>query len=142
MNILCAHPHIIKKTIVIVLKQSMKQVKLFIYLFFASVMVASCNKDEAVTMHWDLTGCSNPWDSQINLDTFTTEGYHQGIYDYLSAENIRVNYISSEFDSSKVELCLACHCKTGEIILINIAKSDKRKLKRLVNNNQFNLEIY
>ena len=120
----------------------MKQVKLFIYLLLAGIMVAGCNKDEAVTMRWDLTGCSNPWDSQINLDTFTTEAYHQGIYDYLMAENIAVNYISSEFDSSKAELCLACHCKTGEIILINIAKSDKRKLKRLENNNKFNLEFY
>ena len=98
-------------------------------------MVAACNKDEAVTMRWDLTGCSKPWDSQINLDTFTTEGYFQGIYDYLMAENIQVNYISSEFDSSKVELCLSCHCKTGEIIVINFDKCDKRKLKRLENNN-------
>tara|TARA_B100001287_G_C22586348_1_gene483450 strand:+ start:109 stop:471 length:363 start_codon:yes stop_codon:yes gene_type:complete len=120
----------------------MNQLKLFIYLFLAGVMVAGCNKDEAVTMRWDLTGCFNPWDSEITLDTFTTEAYHQGIYDYLSAENIAVNYISSEFDSSKVELCFACHCKTGEIILINIAKNDKRKLKRLEGNNQFNLEFY
>ncbi len=120
----------------------MKQVKLFIYLLLAGLMVVACNKNEAVTMRWDLTGCSNPWDSEISLDTFTTEGYHQGIYDYLMAENIQVNYISSEFDSSKVELCLACHCKTGEIILINIAKSDRRKLKGLENNNQFNLEFY
>ena len=120
----------------------MKQVKLFIYLFIAGVMVAACNKDEAVTMRWDLTGCSNPWDSQINLDTFTTEGYHQGIYDYLSSENIAVNYISSEFDSSKAEVCLACHCKTGEIILVNILKRDKIKLIRLDGNNQFNLEFY
>ena len=120
----------------------MKQVKIFIYLFVAGVMVASCNKDEAVTMRWDLTGCSNPWDSQITLDTFTAEAYHQEIYDYLMAENISVNYISSEFDSLKVELCLACHCKTGEIILVNIPKRDRRKLKRLENNNQFNLEFY
>ena len=120
----------------------MKQVKLFIYLFIVGVMVAGCNKNEAVTMRWDLTGCSNPWDSEITLDTFTTEAYHQGIYDYLMAENIAVNYISSEFDSSIVEVCLACFCKTGEIILINIPKRDKRKLKGLENNNQFNLEFY
>ncbi len=120
----------------------MKQVKLFIYLFIAGVMVAACNKDEDITMRWDLTGCFNPWDSQIILDTFTTEGYHQAIFDYLSAENIQVNYISSEFDSSKVELCLACFCKTGEIILINIPKRDKSKLKRLEGKNQFNLEFY
>ena len=119
----------------------MKQVKLFIYLFIAGVLVAACNKDEAVTMRWDLTGCSNPWDSEISWDTFTTEGYHKGIYDYIMAENIAVNYISSEFDSSTIELCLACHCKTGEILLINIAKSDKRKIKRLENNKQCKLEI-
>jgi hypothetical protein len=120
----------------------MKQLKLFIYLFTAVVMFNACNKDKAVTMRWDLTGCSNLWDSQITLDTFTTEAYHQGIYDYLSSENIQVNYISSEFDSSIVEVCLACFCKTGEIILINIPKRDKSKLKRLENSNQFNLEFY
>ena len=41
------------------------------------------------------------------------------------SENIQVNYISSEFDSSKVEECMACHCKTGKIILINIPKGIK-----------------
>ena len=93
-------------------------------------------------MRWDLTGCSNPWDDHIHLDTFTTEGYTQGIYDYLTAQGIEVNYVTSEFDSSKVELCLACHCKTGEVIIINLPKKEKRKLKRLAGNNQFDLEFY
>ena len=114
----------------------------YIFVIVILIALASCNKNEAISMRWDLTGCSNPWDSHINLDTFTTEGYNQGIYDYLTAEGIEVNYVSSEFDSSKVELCYACHCKTVEVIIISIPKKEKRKLKKLAGNNQFNLEFY
>ena len=114
----------------------------YIYVIVILIALASCNKNEAISMRWHLTGCSNPWDSHIQLDTFTTEGYNQGIYDYLTAQGIEVNYVSSEFDSSKVELCYACHCKTGEVIIISIPKKEKRKLKKLAGNNQFNLEFY
>ena len=93
-------------------------------------------------MHWDETGCSNPWDNFITLDTFTTEAYHIGINNYLTSEGITVNSISSELDSSKIELCMACHCKTGYVITINIPKGDKRKLKKLSGNNQFGLDFY
>ena len=119
----------------------MRRIQLIILIAVVTIG-ASCSKNESVSMCWDLTGCSNPWDNHIHLDTFTYEGYNQGIYDYLTAERINVNYISSEFDSSKVELCHACHCKTGEVIIINIPKKDKRKLKRLAGNNQFKLEFY
>jgi hypothetical protein len=120
----------------------MKISKLFIPLISITFLISSCNKNEAVTLRWDQTGCSNPWDEHINLDTFTIEGYHQGIYDYLTHEGITANYISSKFDSSKVELCFACHCKTGDIIEINIPKKNKRKLERLGCNNQFGLTFY
>ena len=77
-------------------------------------------------MHWDETGCSNPWDSFITLDSFTLEGYHQGIHDYLTAEDITVNYISSEIDSSKIELCYACHCKTGKLLRSTFQKETNK----------------
>ena len=105
-------------------------------------IIVSCSKDQAISMYWDETGCSNPWDNFITLDIFTTEAYHQGIKNYLTLEGITVNYISSELDSSKIELCLACHCKTGQVITINIPKGDKRKLKKLSGNNQFGLDFY
>ncbi|MFL2585608.1 MAG: hypothetical protein ACJ0QO_03020 [Parvicellaceae bacterium] len=105
-------------------------------------LIVSCNKDQAISMHWDETGCSNPWDNFLTLDTFTTEAYHQGINDYLTSEGIAVNSISSELDSSKMEFCFACHCKTGKVITINIPKENKRKLKRLSGNNQFGLDFY
>ncbi|MFL2570962.1 MAG: hypothetical protein ACJ0QL_03685 [Parvicellaceae bacterium] len=120
----------------------MKLSKLYLPLIAFTYLISSCNKNEAVSLRWDQTGCANPWDEHIDLDTFTTEGYQQGIYDYLTNEGITVNYISSSFDSSKVELCLACHCKTGEVFEINIPKKDKRKLKRLGRNSQFELAFY
>ena len=107
-----------------------------------TIFLFSCSKNEPLSMRWDLTGCFNPWDNYFNLDTFSNEGYNAGIISYLSEEGIDVNYITSEFDSSKVELCYACHCKTGTVITVNIPIRDKRKLKNLVPNNQFNLSFY
>ena len=74
---------------------NMKSLKYF-SLYILLCLLVSCNKNQAISMHWDETGCSNPWDSFITLDSFTLEGYHQGIHDYLTAEDITVNYISSE----------------------------------------------
>ena len=105
-------------------------------------MLFSCDKDKETTLYWDQTGCLNPWDNYISLDSFTVEAYHEGINDYLTEQEITVYSISSELDSTKIELCLACHCKTGEVIAIKIPTKDKRKLKRLVNNNQFGLDFY
>ena len=119
----------------------MRSIRFYSLIIILGIM-AACNKDQAISMHWDETGCSNPWDNFITLDTFTTEAYHQGINDYLTSEGITVNYISSELDSSKMEFCLACHCKTGNVITINIPKRDKRKLKRLSGNSQFGLVFY
>jgi hypothetical protein len=118
----------------------MKQINLT--LIIITIFFGSCAKNEPLSMRWDLTGCFNPWDSQIRLDTFSNEGYNQGIYDYLTAEGIDVNYVTSEFDSSKIELCFACHCKTGTVIIVNITTKDRRELKNLVPNNQFDLNFY
>ena len=107
-----------------------------------TVILFSCSKNEPLSMRWDLTGCFNPWDGHFSLDTFSTEGYNAGVYEYLSDEGIDVNYITSEFDSSKAELCFACHCKTGTVIRVNIPTKDRRKLKNLVPNNQFDLSFY
>lgn len=120
----------------------MKFIKISISIIAFISVVNSCNKNDTITMRWDQTGCFNPWDDHIHLDTFSTEAYHQGVYDFLKTEGIEVNSVSSEFDSTKIELCYACHCKTGEVILINIPKKDKRKLKKIVCGNQFDLKFY
>ena len=107
-----------------------------------TILLFSCDKDKETTLYWDQTGCFNPWDDYISLDSFTVEAYHEGINDYLNEQEITVYSITSEFDSTKMELCYACHCKTGTVITVNIPIKDKRKLKNLVPNNQFDLSFY
>lgn len=120
---------------------TMKNIKLPLIISL-TIILFSCSKNEPLSMHWDLTGCSNPWDNHFSLDTFSTDSYNAGVYNYLVEEGIEVNYVTSEFDSLKVELCNACHCKTGTVITVNIPTKDRRRLKNLASNNQFNLSFY
>ena len=119
----------------------MKNIKLC-FIISLTIILFSCSKNEPISMRWDLTGCSNPWDDHFSLATFSTDSYNAGIYNFLTEEGIAVNNIKSEFDSSKVELCYACHCKTGTIIIVNISTKNRKKLKKLVTNNQFDLSFY
>ena len=120
----------------------MKFIKISISIIAFISVICSCNKNDMITMRWDQTGCFNPWDDHIHLDTFSTEAYHQGVYDFLKTEGLEVHSVSSEFDSTKIELCYACHCKTGTVITVNIPTKDRRKLKNLAPNNQFDLSFY
>ena len=119
-----------------------KNIYIGITAIYITLIFASCKKNDPISMRWDLTGCYNPWDESFVLDTFSYEKYHQGIYDFLTTEGLEVNYVTSEFDSSKLELCYACHCKTGTVIIINIPRKHRIKLKNLAPNNQFDLYFY
>ena len=57
------------------------------------------------------------------------------------SENIDLISLTHEYDSSKAEFCLACHCKTGKVFELIVPKNDKRKMKRL-GLNQFDLHFY
>ena len=89
-------------------------------------LLASCNKNEATLSGIKLDVPTHGMST--DLDTFTVEGYHQGILNYLSNEGITVNYISSDFDSqSRIMLCLSL--QNREVIEINVPRKHKRKLK-------------
>ena len=121
----------------------LKKSTYLIILSFIVICTSSCNRNEAIIMHWDLTGCSNPWDNHIELDSFSSEGYNNAILQYLLQEKIEIYSVTSEFDSTKAENCMACHCRTGTIVHITIPKKEKQKLKRLANPyHQFNLDFY
>ena len=62
-------------------------------------------------------------------------------YAMLKSENIDLISLSHEYDSSKAEFCLACHCKTGKVFELIVSKNDKRKMKNL-GLNQFDLHFY
>ena len=99
--------------------------------FFLIVLLFSCTKNSSTTFKYDITGCANFWDKHYTADTFSLEALNNTIHDFLATENIEVNYIEFEFDSTKVELCYACHCKTGTVVVVNTSCKNKRKMKRL-----------
>ena len=105
-------------------------------------IIAACTKNESIDMRWDQTGCLNPWDNHFSLDSFTHEAYNAGVYDYLTSEGITINSVTSIIDSSKMEFCYACHCKSGTVLIINIPSNEKRQLQQLAPANQFELAFY
>ena len=115
--------------------------KHFLYIFSIIISSFSCTKNSQITFYWDETGCSDPWLDFYSADTFSQEAQNNAIRDYLLSENIKLISLSHEYDSSKVEFCLACHCKTGNVFELIVPKNDKRKMKNL-GIDQFDLHFY
>lgn len=115
--------------------------KHFLYIFSIIISSFSCTKNSQITFYWDETGCSDPWLDFYSTDTFSQEAQNNAIRDYLLSENIDLISLSHEYDSSKAEFCLACHCKTGKVFELIVSKNDKRKMKNL-GLNQFDLHFY
>ena len=105
------------------------------YLYFVIIFIgflSSCNKmNDSNIFYYQETGCSNPWDDYYAADTFSYEALSQTINNFLITENIEVNYIEFDFDSTIIELCYACHCKTGRIIVASVSSENKQKMKKL-----------
>ena len=116
-------------------------VKHFLYIFSIIISLFSCTKNSQITFFWDETGCSDPWLDFYTADTFSQEAQNNAIRNYLLSENIDLISLSHEYDSSKAEFCLACHCKTGKVFELIVSKNDKRKMKNL-GLNQFDLHFY
>lgn len=116
-------------------------VKHFLYIFSIIISSFSCTKNSQITFFWDETGCSDPWLDFYTADTFSQEAQNNAIRNYLLSENIDLISLSHEYDSSKAEFCLACHCKTGKVFELIVSKNDKRKMKNL-GLNQFDLHFY
>ena len=116
-------------------------VKHFLYIFSIIISLFSCTKNSQITFYWDETGCSDPWLDFYTADTFFQEAQNNAIRNYLLSENIDLISLSHEYDSSKAEFCLACHCKTGKVFELIVSKNDKRKMKNL-GLNQFDLHFY
>lgn len=110
----------------------MKNIKSFSLLsFFCCILLFSCGKNSSKIYYFNETGCSNPWDSYYNADTFSLELLNQSITTFLSDENIEVNSVNFDFDSSLIEYCYACHCTTGRVIVADVSGVSRRKMKNL-----------
>lgn len=107
----------------------MEKSHIFLIVFAIFIAFSSCEKDNETTIfYWNETGCSNPWE-QDNNDT--EEEKKAKIENYLSDQNVSIENIEFEFDSTKEQFCRACHCTTGSIIVMKVSTKDKRKMKRL-----------
>ena len=96
-----------------------------------SLLLSACNKENPRVFYFDETGCSNPWDDYLSADTSSLEALNETIHAFLIDEGIDVESVEIGFDSSKVELCYACHCKTGRVFSVTATRGDRRKLKKL-----------
>ena len=96
-----------------------------------TLLLSACKKENPRVFYYDETGCLNPWDDHYVEDSFTLESLSEAIHAFLTDENISVESVEIGFDSSKVELCYACHCKTGRVISVTATRGDRRKLKKL-----------
>ena len=112
----------------------MKNKNSFLYFVIIALIISlvSCNKkNNANIFYYHETGCLNPWDDYYAADTFSYEALSQTINNFLITENIEVNSIEFDFDSTIIELCYACHCKTGRIIVASVSSGNKQKMKKL-----------
>lgn len=106
----------------------MKYQLIFITLTLFAAL-ASCKKDDESTIfYWDETGCADPW--KQNSDD-TEEERKAEIKRYLENQNVKVKRIEFEFDQAKQQLCYACHCTTGRVIIVKVAWSDEQIMKKL-----------
>ena len=74
---------------------------------------------------------------KLALDNPNSKIYFLGGDGHLIKDEIDESHVAKlfyediGFDSSKVELCYACHCKTGTVISVTATRGDRRKLKKL-----------
>jgi hypothetical protein len=88
-------------------------------LTFVFVSNSSCEKKDIIEMHFNETGCANPWSvSSSDPD------YQIKINDYLETIGVDIKTISITNDGPWSG-CFACFCTTGRKINISIYEKDK-----------------
>lgn len=97
-------------------------------LLFLFAFLSSCKKENMEIFYWDETSCSDPWQAEHPV---IEEEKIANIKLYLSKEDISVEAIHIEFDSSKTQLCQACNCTTGNVIGLKVLSKYKEKMEQL-----------
>lgn len=95
------------------------------------VLQVACKKTATVCYYLDEVGCNNPWDSYYTVDSFSIAALEQSIYSMLQDNQIKDATLSLESDSSKVQLCYACHCTTGRIVVVRTRQANAAALRKL-----------
>lgn len=86
----------------------------------------SCEKKSAIIeLHFNETGCANPWITSINDPDYLNQ-----VEFYLEQQNIKIKNISLTNDGP-LSGCFSCGCSTGRRINISIYETDENSALEL-----------
>lgn len=106
----------------------------FLFLTLTLCLSSACErKDSIVKMHFNETGCANPWnkDSDTNVGFNNNDpDYQNKVRNYLIQFGIDIKEISISNDGP-LSGCFSCFCTTGRKINISIFEKDKSLAKEL-----------
>ena len=102
----------------------MRTIAVFLFVLGLSLSL-SCKKDNTISMHFNETGCGNPWsqDSEIHVSNNDPD-YQDKITQYLALHGILVKSISITNDGP-ISGCFSCFCSTGRRINIIISEKER-----------------
>ena len=84
------------------------------YLILILLILPCCNKlEDYQWFRYAETGCSDRW---RNFPHTTNEELKDAVKTYMKNNSIDVLVITIGFDSSLVETCKSCECRTGKFI--------------------------
>ncbi|MAZ97536.1 MAG: hypothetical protein CMP53_08450 [Flavobacteriales bacterium] len=103
---------------------------LLLPLFLAFI---ACEKDTSPDLfYYDETGCADAWWVDAPpIDTLTMDIYEEYVASYLENNNVEVLSFNVTYDSTVAQVCMACFCKTGKVLQIEVQSGKKRKMRQL-----------
>ncbi len=104
------------------------------YLFFPLFLAfVACEMDTTPDLfYYNETGCSDAWwDDAPQIDTLTPELYEEWVTNYLESKNVEVFTFQITYDSTVAEFCMACHCRTGTVLELEVESGKRRKMRQL-----------
>ena len=104
------------------------------YVFISLIlMLVSCEKESTPDLFfYNETGCSDAWwEDAPQIDTLTPEIYEEWVANYLESKNVEVFSFQITYDSAVAELCMACDCKTGRVLELEVESGKRRKMRQL-----------
>jgi hypothetical protein len=99
----------------------------FFLVTLAVCLSISCEKKDIIKLHFNETGCANPWNKDSG--TFIGFGNHDPDYEnkvknYLEKSGLDIKDISITNDGP-ISGCFSCGCTTGRKINISVFEKDR-----------------
>lgn len=109
----------------------MKKIFTFVATLFLTVALFSCQDDLNEDFLWYQkaeTGCADPWNT---FGGQSDSDLKEEVKVFLNEMNIQYDKVEIGFDSTLVQLCLACTCTTGTFIKLHASSSHVEALNEI-----------